>query len=81
MYVLLRTERIDKETDRICMGVFKTFESAIQAMMENRIAWKEDHYVFCETLSPISIEYAPNSGVQRIMDIEYDILPVQKIEA
>ena len=66
--------------DKVCVGVFKTYESALIAMAENRREWKAANDVHYEDEKSLSLELAEYSGTVS-MNVIYEMIPVQKIEA
>lgn len=66
--------------DKVCIGVFKTYESALIAMAENRREWKAVNTVLYEDEKSLSLGVRESSGMVT-MHVNYEMVPVQKIEA
>lgn len=69
-----------KEDTEVCVGVFKTYESALVAMAENRREWKEVNTLMYEDSTSMVFDSNEHPGMVSI-EVTYKIIPVQKIEA
>lgn len=70
----------DHTTYEVCIGVFKTYELAFEAMAKNRREFKEIHDLMFEDATSLTVGDSSSSGMSTL-ELSYRIIPIQKIEA